>query len=61
MSSTPWPRPSGTRGSLAGAVFHTDHGAQYTSRAFADACRKAGVIQGMSVVGSRAENAAAES
>ena len=29
-----------TRGSLAGAIMHTDHGAQYTSRAFADACRR---------------------
>jgi transposase InsO family protein len=27
-----------TRGSLHGAVMHTDHGAQYTSRAFADTC-----------------------
>ncbi|MER5214847.1 integrase core domain-containing protein [Streptomyces sp. NPDC002838] len=49
------------RGSLAGAVMHTDHGAQYTSRAFADACRRAGVIQGMSAVGSSADNALAES
>ncbi|WP_419249087.1 transposase [Streptomyces luteogriseus] len=41
-----------TRGSLAGAVMHTDHGAQYTSRAFADACRRAGVRQSMSAIGS---------
>ncbi|GAA5064755.1 hypothetical protein GCM10023336_45220 [Streptomyces similanensis] len=34
-----------TRGSLAAAIMHTDHGAQYTSRAFADACRRAGVRQ----------------
>ncbi len=50
-----------TRGSLAGAVLHTDHGAQYTSRAFADACRQAGVGQSMSAIGSSAENALAES
>lgn len=50
-----------TRGSLAGAVMHTDHGAQYTSRAFADACREAGVRQSMSAVGSSADNALAES
>ncbi|MFE7401756.1 IS3 family transposase [Streptomyces sp. NPDC057557] len=50
-----------TRGSLAGAVMHTDHGAQYTSRAFAEACRLAGVRQSMSAIGSSANNAAAES
>ncbi|NED20834.1 IS3 family transposase [Streptomyces sp. SID9913] len=50
-----------TRGGLAGAVLHTDHGAQYTSRAFADACRKAGVRQSMSAIGSSADNALAES
>ncbi|MGW4271481.1 IS3 family transposase [Streptomyces seoulensis] len=50
-----------TRGSLAAAIMHTDHGAQYTSRAFADACRRAGVRQSMSAVGSSADNAAAES
>lgn len=49
------------RGSLTGAVLHTDHGAQYTSRALADACRQAGVIQSMSAVGSSADNALAES
>lgn len=50
-----------TRGSLAGAVMHTDHGAQYTSRAFADACRQAGVRLSMSAIGSSADNALAES
>jgi transposase InsO family protein len=50
-----------TRGSLAGAIFHSDHGAQYTSRAFAAACATAGVLQSMSPVGSSADNAAAES
>lgn len=49
-----------TRGTLAGATFHSDHGAQYCSRAFADACRKAGVTQSMSAVGSRADSALAE-
>ncbi|CAL9370157.1 IS3 family transposase ISRhosp5 [Streptomyces sp. enrichment culture] len=50
-----------TRGSLAGAVFHSDHGAQYCSRASADACREAGVTQSMSAIGSSADNALAES
>lgn len=50
-----------TRGSLDGAILHTDHGAQYTSHAFAAACEQAGVRQSMSAVGSSADNAAAES
>jgi len=50
-----------TRGSLDGAIFHTDHGAQYTSKAFAAACAAAGVRQSMSAVGSSADNALAES
>ena len=50
-----------TRGSLAGAIFHSDHGAQYGARAFADACRTAGVTRSMGAVGSSADNAAAES
>ncbi|MFI0924343.1 IS3 family transposase [Streptomyces sp. NPDC021012] len=32
-----------TRGSLTGAVMHTDHGSQCTSRAFAEVSRSAGV------------------
>ncbi|MFG2395331.1 IS3 family transposase [Streptomyces lavendulae] len=50
-----------TRGSLAGAVMRTDHGSQYTSRAFAEICRSAGVRQSMGAIGSSADNAAAES
>jgi transposase InsO family protein len=50
-----------TRGSLHGAIMHTDHGAQYTSKAFAEACRAAGIRQSMSAVGSSADNALAES
>ncbi|MEU9136954.1 IS3 family transposase [Streptomyces sp. NPDC048404] len=50
-----------TRGSLAGSIMHTDHGAQYTSRAFAEACRSAGVRRSMSSVGSSADNVLAES
>lgn len=50
-----------TRGSLDGAIFHSDHGAQYTSKAFAAACTHAGVQQSMSAVGSSADNALAES
>jgi transposase InsO family protein len=50
-----------TRGSLAGAIFHSDHGAQYTSKAFTKACHDAGVTQSMGAIGSSADNAAAES
>src|SRR5215218_1652950 len=48
-----------TRGSLDGAIFHADHGAQYTSKAFAAACAAARVRQSMSAVGSSADNALA--
>ncbi|MFG3604837.1 IS3 family transposase [Micromonospora chersina] len=50
-----------TRGSLHEAIMHTDHGDQYTSKAFATECQAAGVRQSMSAVGSSADNAAAES
>jgi transposase InsO family protein len=52
---------AGERGSLAGAVFHSDHGAQYTSRAYADLCASLGMIRSMGAVGSSADNALAES
>ena len=51
----------GTRGSLAGAIFHSDHGAQYTSKTFAELSVKLGVTQSMGAVGTSADNALAES
>ncbi|WP_326771418.1 IS3 family transposase [Streptomyces sp. NBC_01445] len=50
-----------TRGSLEGAVFHSDHGAQYGSRAFAGLCDQLGVTRSMGAVGTSADNAACES
>jgi transposase InsO family protein len=51
----------GLRGGLAGAIFHADHGSQYTSKDFAKLCAKLGVTQSMGAVGSSADNALAES
>ena len=50
-----------TRDSLDGAVFHSDHGAQYTSKTFAELCTTLGVTQSMGAVGTSADNALAES
>ena len=49
-----------TRGSLLGAVFHTDHGAQYSSKDFAALCHRLGVTQSMGAVGTSADNSLAE-
>lgn len=49
------------RGSLQGALFHSDHGAQYTSKQFAALCTQLGVTQSMGAVGTSADNAACES
>jgi transposase InsO family protein len=48
-------------GSVAGVVFHSDQGGEYTGRRFAQACRSAGVTQSMGRTGSALDNAAAES
>ncbi|MEU0163847.1 IS3 family transposase [Streptomyces sp. NPDC006261] len=50
-----------TRGSLDGAVFHSDHGAQYGSRAYAGLCDQLKVTRSMGAVGTSADNAACES
>ncbi|MEV4944045.1 DDE-type integrase/transposase/recombinase [Streptomyces zaomyceticus] len=52
---------AGIRGSLDGAVFHSDHGAQYGSRAYAGLCEQLGVTRSMGAVGTSADNAACES
>ena len=49
------------RGSLAGAIFHSDHGSVYTSKTYATLCSTLGVTQSMGAVGSSADNALAES
>ncbi len=52
---------AGQRGSLAGALFHSDHGSVYTSGTFQKACRDLEVRQSMGAVGTSADNALAES
>ncbi|GAA2467237.1 IS3 family transposase [Streptomyces mauvecolor] len=48
-------------GGLRGAVFHSDNGAQYGSKEFAQVCSELGVIRSRGAVGTSADNAAAES
>ena len=43
------------RGSLNGAIFHSDHGSVYTSQAFRDHCAQLGVRQSMGAVGTSAD------
>ena len=49
------------RGSLQGAIFHSDHGSVYCSKDYAKLCHRLGVTQSMGAVGSSADNALAES
>ncbi|MDF9876156.1 transposase InsO family protein [Cellulosimicrobium cellulans] len=50
-----------TRGTLAGAVMHTDHGGQYVAKDWAALCARLGVKRSTGAVGSSADNAMAES
>jgi hypothetical protein len=49
------------RGSLQGAVFHSDHGSVYTSKDSARLCAGLGVRQSMGAIGSSADSTLAES
>jgi len=49
------------RGSLAGAVFHSDHGSVYTSKTYVKLCKQLKVTQSMGAVGTSADNSLAES
>lgn len=48
-------------GDIAGVIFHSDKGGEYTGDVFAAACDALGVVQSMGRVGSALDNAAAES
>ena len=48
-------------GDVAGVIFHTDRGPQYGAAAFAETCRRLGIVQSMGRPGSALDNAAAES
>jgi len=48
-------------GDVAGVIFHSDKGGEYTGDVFADTCKALGVVQSMGRVGSALDNAAAES
>ena len=50
-----------TRGSLTGAIFHSDHGSVYASSQFQATCRRLNVTQSMGAVGTSADNSLAES
>ena len=48
-------------GAVAGVLFHTDQGGEYTGNLFVNACRSAGVTQSMGRTGSALDNAVSES
>ncbi len=52
-----------TRGksAMAGVIFHSDHGCQYTSYNYNTSCAEMGIVQSMGSVGDSYDNAMAES
>jgi len=50
-----------TRQPAPGLVHHSDHGRQYTSLAFGQRCRRAGIVPSRGTVGDCYDNALAES
>ena len=48
-------------GNVAGVIFHSDKGSEYTADLYRQACRRLGVTQSMGRVGSCFDNAASES
>ena len=51
----------GGKQAIAGVVFHTDQGSEYTARSFRLACDRLGIRQSMGRVGSALDNAVIES
>lgn len=51
----------GGKHQIVGVKFHSDHGCQYTSDAYHDACAAFGITQSMGTVGDSYDNAMAES
>lgn len=50
----------GTAGQVAGGIIHGDHGTQFTSWAFTDRARRAGLLPSLGSVGDPYDNAVAE-
>lgn len=48
-------------GDVAGVIFHSDHGSEYTAGVYQQLCHRHGITQSMGGVGSALDNAAAES
>lgn len=51
----------GGKEAVAGVVFHTDQGSEYTAGSFRTACTRIGIAQSMGRVGSALDNAVIES
>ncbi|MFF4487215.1 DDE-type integrase/transposase/recombinase [Streptomyces sp. NPDC001544] len=54
-------RPHGGEHTAGNAIFHTDHGSQYTSRQFRESLAESDIRQSTGRTGSCFDNAAAES